>query len=164
MIENFKKYNPLDETHISKKAAFLKNTKNHYDLREMVINIFKNKIIPLVDGSYSQYFEAEPEESDINWVQKPEEFINFACYLKNEVKDGFSVNFNQKGSDTINVGVSKIRKFVDDIESAKINDIETAKNRYLKNILPDKKFFKTRNIVKERIVKKGTKKLLLHTY
>ena len=130
----------------------------------MVINIFKNKIIPLVDGSYSQYFEAEPEESDINWVQKPEEFINFACYLKNEVKDGFSVNFNQKGSDTINVGVSKIRKFVDDIESAKINDIETAKNRYLTNILPDKKFFKTRNIVKERIVKKGTKKLLLHTY
>ena len=37
----------------------------------MVIKAFKNKIIPLVDGSYSQYFE----ERDPDWIENPEKCI-----------------------------------------------------------------------------------------
>ena len=34
-----------------------------------------------------------------------------------------------------------------DINSAKINNMETAKSSYLKDIYPDRKFLETRNIV-----------------
>ena len=64
----------------------------------MVIKAFKYKAIPLVDGSYSQYFEGEPKEkTDIDWAEKPNEFINFTNYLENEVKEGFYVNFSKEG-------------------------------------------------------------------
>ena len=62
----------------------------------MVINAFKNNIIPLVDGSYAQYFEGEPKGADIYWVRKSEEFSNFTDYSKNEVKEGFNVNFGKR--------------------------------------------------------------------
>ena len=32
----------------------------------MVINTFKNKMIPLADGFYCKYFEVESKEPDIN--------------------------------------------------------------------------------------------------
>ena len=121
----------------------------------MVINGFKNKIIPLADGSYSQYFEGEPIEADINWVKKAEEFIKHVDYLEDEVKEGFNVNLNRKGDQTRNVSISNVRKFVDDINSGKINNMESALNRYLKDILPDQEFLNTRNILKERTIKRG---------
>ena len=67
----------------------------------MVINTFKNKTFPLADGSYSQYFEAEPEETDIYWVEKPENFINLTDNLNDlkkgyGVKEGFNVNFDKR--------------------------------------------------------------------
>ena len=40
----------------------------------MVINAFENKIIPLGDGSYSQYFE---EADTTDWIKKPKEFHEF---------------------------------------------------------------------------------------
>ena len=121
----------------------------------MVINGFKNKIIPLADGSYSQYFEGEPIEADINWVKKAEELIKHVDYLEDEVKEGFNVNLNRKGDQTRNVSISNVRKFVDDINSGKINNMESALNRYLKDILPDQEFLNTRNILKERTIKRG---------
>ena len=153
LLEDLKIYNPKNEKIINRKASFFKNIKNFYSGREMVINAFKIKIIPLADGSYSQYFEGESKEADINWVKKPEKFIELVDYLEDEVKEGFNVNFNQKGDQTRNV-----REFVDDINSSKINGMESALSRYLKDILPDQEFLNTRNIVKERTIKKGSKK------
>ena len=46
----------------------------------MIIDAFKNKIIPLADGSYPQYFE----ESNTDWVEKLDEFAKFLKYLKLE--------------------------------------------------------------------------------
>ena len=68
---------------------------NFYDGREMVFKSFKNRMIPLVNESYSKHFEVEPEETDIYWVEKPEELNEFVDHLKNEVKEGFKVNFEE---------------------------------------------------------------------
>ena len=38
-----------------------------------------------------------------------------------------------------NVGLSKVRKFVKDINPGKINNMESVKDRYLKDIFPEKK-------------------------
>ena len=62
LLDDLKKYNPRDEKHISAKDKFLKNIQNFYDGREMIIKVFKNKIIPLEDGCYSQYFERKPDK------------------------------------------------------------------------------------------------------
>ena len=35
------------------------------------------------------------------------------------------------------VGLSKVRKFVKDINPGKINKMESAKDRYLKDVFPD---------------------------
>ena len=51
-----------------------------------------------------------------------------------------------------------MRKFADDIYSGKINNIKSAVDRYLEDILQDQKFLNIRNIVKERTIKKGSKK------
>ena len=51
-----------------------------------------------------------------------------------------------------------MRKFIDDIDSGKINNKESAVDSYLKNIYPDKKFLETKNIVKEKVIKKGKNK------
>ena len=112
----------------------------------MVINAFSNKIIQLADDSYSQYYEKKKisEEPYIYWVEKPEEFINFADYLKYEVKEGFNVKTGQKKQ---NVGLSKVRKFVKDINSGKINNMESAVDRYLKDISPDKDFLDATKII-----------------
>ena len=75
-LENLKKYDPTTEKNISKKESFVNNIQNFYDGREMVIKAFKNKIIPLVDGSYFQYHE----EVDTDWIEKPEEFNNLKKY------------------------------------------------------------------------------------
>ena len=45
-----------------------------------------------------------------------------------------------------NVGVHNMKRFVEDIDSGKINGLETAKNRYLNDILSDKEFLETKNI------------------
>ena len=47
-----------------------------------------------------------------------------------------------------NVGLSKIRKFVKDITSDWINDIEFARKRYIEDILSDSKFLKTKKLLK----------------
>ena len=63
----------------------------------MVINEFKRRIIPLVGGSYSQYFE----EKDSDWIKNLKKLIE----LKNEligVDDKFNANFN------LNEGGTKI--------------------------------------------------------
>ena len=94
--EDLRKYDPRTEKNINRKASFLENMENFYNGREMVINGFKNKIIPLAGGSYFQYFEGEDKvEPDIYWVQKSEKFIEFTDYLKNEVEEGFNVNFGK---------------------------------------------------------------------
>ena len=62
-----------------------------YDGREMIIKAFKNKIIPLADESYSQYFE----ESDPDWIKNPEEFIKVKNNLSG-LDDNFNANFNFK--------------------------------------------------------------------
>ena len=64
-LDNLKKYNPRDQNNINEKAVFLNNIENFYDGRKMVIKAFKNKIIPLADGSYYQCLE---EEKDISWM------------------------------------------------------------------------------------------------
>ena len=56
-LKKLKKYTPANEKTISKKESFLNNIQQFYDGREMVINAFKSRIIPLADGSYSQHFE-----------------------------------------------------------------------------------------------------------
>ena len=45
-----------------------------------------------------------------------------------------------------NVDVHNMKRFVEDIDSGKINSLETAKNRYLNDILSDKEFLETKNI------------------
>ena len=120
MLEDLKKYDPRTEKNINKKDSFLEYLKKFYGGREMVINAFKNRIIPLADGSSSQYFKGE---ADTDLVGKPEKFIEFKKYLDNEVKEGFNVNFNKKDDKTININTFEVRKFVDDINSGKINNI-----------------------------------------
>ena len=112
-LENLKKYDPKTNGNISIRESFLKNKKSFYDGREMVINAFKNKIIPPVDGSYSQYFE----EADTDWIEKPETF-------KKELdsyNSGFNVNFDQKNISR-NISIIEMKKIVDDIDSGKINN------------------------------------------
>ena len=71
--------------------------------------------------------------------------------------EGFNVNFDQKTKPK-NVSVSKIRKFVNDIDSGKINNKKSAIGRYLKDIYPDKKYLDGKNIVKETVIKNGKNK------
>ena len=89
----------------------------------MVINAFQNRIIPLADGSYSEYFE----ERDSDWIKNPEKFID----LKEELailNDNFSASFNLNEVGAKNINVSEMKRFVDDVE--KKNSIK----RYLKYI------------------------------
>ena len=153
-LEKLKKYDPKTEENIGKKESFLNNTQKIYDGREMVINAFKNKIIPLPDDSYSQYFE----EADTDWIEKSEEFDKSKNTLEYDVKEGFNVNFNKKGGETKNISITKMEKFVTDIESGRINNKKSATDRYLKDIYPDKEFLDNKNIVKEAKVKKGKDK------
>ena len=81
----------------------------------MVINAFTNKIIPLADGSYSQYVEGEPDkEADIYWVEKPDDFIKSSEIIKEKTEEGFNVNFDMKNrKESRNVNLKKIKKFVE---------------------------------------------------
>ena len=97
MLDDLKEYNPRDENHISDKSDFLKNIQNFYNGREMVINAFANKLIPLADGSYPQYFEREPdEEIDTYWMEKPDTFNEILKEIKEEAEKGVNVNFEKK--------------------------------------------------------------------
>ena len=57
----------------------------------MVIEAFKNEIIPLEDGSYFQYFE----EKDFDLIERPEKFIELQDELGRYNKN-FSATFNFK--------------------------------------------------------------------
>ena len=95
----------------------------------MVVNAFKSRIIPLVDGSNSQYFE----EKDSDWIKNLEKLIE----LKNELiglDDKFNANFDLNEDGTKNVSIAEIKRFVDDIDSGKTNNEKTAIERYVKYI------------------------------
>ena len=97
LLDDLKKYDPKDNKNISDKNTFLNNMQKFCDGREMIINAFKNKKIPLVDRSYSQYFKGESkEETDIYCVEKPEKLIKFTNDLKG-LKEIFNVNFGKRG-------------------------------------------------------------------
>ena len=99
----------------------------------MVINVFKSRISPLADGSYSQYLE----ERETNWMKNPEEFMK----LKNELSkldDKFGASFDINNGGTKNINIGEIKRFINDTESDKINNKKTATERYLKYIYPDK--------------------------
>ena len=64
-----------------------------------------------------------------------------------KVKEGLNVNFGKRGQKKQNVGLSKVRKFVKDINSGKINNTESAVDRYLKDISPDKDFLDATKII-----------------
>ena len=116
-LEKLKNYDPNTEDNISKKESFLNNTQKCYDGREIVINACKNKIMPLPDESYSQYFE----EADTDWIEKSEEFDKFKNTLEYGMKEAFNFNFNKKGGETKNISITKMEKFATDIESGRIN-------------------------------------------
>ena len=141
-------YNLRDEEHVSEKAPFLGSMENFYNKIEMVINAFKNKIIPLADGSYSQYFEAEPGEAIIYWVEKPEKFVEISMIIKKEAKNGFNVNFDKSK----NISLKKLSRFGEQIKSGKLDNVKDATEWYLKEIYPNKK------IIDERTINKDSKK------
>ena len=109
LLDDLKKYDPKDNKNISDKNTFLNNIQKFSDGREMIINAFKNKKIPLVDGSYSQYFKGESkEETDIYCVEKPEKFIKFTSDLKG-LKQIFNVNFGKRGEKKNNKMLAHLR-------------------------------------------------------
>ena len=119
----------------------------------MVTDAFKGRIIPLADGSYFQYFE----ESNSDWIKNPEEFIKLKRELDN-LNDKFSASFNVNNGNTKNISIFEVKRFVQDIDSGKINNEKSAIDRYLEYIYPDKKFIDTRNIIEKITVKKGKDK------
>ena len=116
-IKKLKEYNPITINTINKKDSFLEDIPNFYNGREMLINAFKSRIIPLEDRSYSQYFE----EKESDWIKNPEEFIK----LENELikpDHKFSASFNLNEGGTKNINITEIKRFVNDTKSDKINN------------------------------------------
>ena len=123
----------------------------------MVIKAFKNKIILLANGSYSQYFEAE---KDTSWIEKPDKFNEFVDDLEN-AGETFSVKVGKEGKKGVKRDVSgyNMKKVVEDINSCKIKDKKNAANRYLRDIYPDKEFLSTKNIADNKTPSYKLKKL-----
>ena len=97
LLDDLKKYDPKDQKHISDKAKFLESIANFYDGKEMVINAFANEIIPLADGSYSQYYERKSsEEPGIYRMENRDRFNQSLKITEKESDDGFNVNFVKK--------------------------------------------------------------------
>ena len=100
----------------------------------MVIESFKKKIFLLNDGNLSQNVSEKLEIDPNSLVKYPEYFENFKNSLK-DVKESYNVNFERKNE---NIGLIEIRKIIKDLDSGKINSVDSLKGRYLKNISSDK--------------------------
>ena len=61
-LEKLKKYAPRNETNIDNKNDILKNAKNLYEGRRMIIVAFENKLFPLASGNY--YDECRVSDSE----------------------------------------------------------------------------------------------------
>ena len=113
----------------------------------MVINAFQNRIIPLADGSYSEYFK----ERDSDWIKNPEKFID----LKEELvilNDNFSASFNLNEVGAKNINVSEMKRFVDDVEKKKFN------KKVFKIYFLDKQFLDTRSVTEKIKIREGKDK------
>ena len=64
IIEKLKKYKPRTEDNVIDKNNVLKNAKNIYDGREIIINAFKNKLFPFYSGSYYEELEEQSSEGE----------------------------------------------------------------------------------------------------
>ena len=81
--------------------------------------------------------------------------------LKNELielDDKLNANFNLSEGGTKNISTAERKRFVDDIDSGKINNEKTGIERYLKYIYPDKQFLDTRNITERTTIRNGINK------
>ena len=110
---------------------------------------FKIKILE----NNSEYFE----EKDSDWMKNPEKFID----LKEELailNDNFSASFNLNEVGAKNINVSEMKRFVDDVDSDKINNEKNSIKRYLKYIYPDKQFLDTRSVTEKIKIRKGKDK------
>ena len=70
-IGELKKYGPRTKNNISDKNKVLTNAQNLYDGRELIFNVFKNKLFPLYSGNYYEEFKEESSESESE-DEKPE--------------------------------------------------------------------------------------------
>ena len=59
MIDILKNYKPRRSDYKIKKDALVINAQNFYDRREMIIEVFKNKLFPLYSGNYCHDLEEE---------------------------------------------------------------------------------------------------------
>ena len=137
---NLKKYTPREGT-----DHYVNNVEKFYDGREMVIESFKKKIFLLNDGNLSQYVSEKLEIDPNSLVKYPEYFENFKSSLK-DVKESYNVNFERKNE---NIGLIEIRKIIKDLDSGKINSVDSLKGRYLKNISSDKESLDKKNLLSD---------------
>ena len=137
---NLKKYTPREGT-----DHYVNNVEIFYDGREMVIESFKKKIFLLNDGNLSQYVSEKLEIDPNSLVKYPEYFENFKSSLK-DVKESYNVNFERKNE---NIGLIEIRKIIKDLDSGKINSVDSLKGRYLKNISSDKESLDKKNLLSD---------------
>ena len=117
----------------------------------MVIEAFKKMIFPLSDGNFSEYVSEDLEIDPNSLVKYPEYFENFKNSLK-DVKEGYNVNFERKNKN--NIGWIKRRKIMKDLDSGKINSVDSLKGRYLKDISSDKEHLDKKNLVSDSKGKK----------
>ena len=61
-----------------------------------------------------------------------------------DVKEGFNVNFERKNKK--NIGLIKIRKIIKDLDSGKINRVDSLKGRYLKDISSHTEYHDKKNL------------------
>ena len=74
IIEKLKKYRLRAEDNIDDKKNTLTSAQKFYDGREMIINVFKNKLFPLYSGNYYEEFKEESSESE-GGNEEPEDRI-----------------------------------------------------------------------------------------
>ena len=91
--------------------------------------------------------------------------------LKNKLtkyNTNFSATFNLKNNTGTNkINILEIKRFVNDVESDKINNKKTATERYLKYIYPDKECIDGRNVtekIKGKKVKDKGKEKITNSY
>ena len=65
-----------------------------------------------------------------------------------DIKEGYNVNFERKNKK--NIGLIKIRKIIKDLDSGKINSVDSLKGRYLNNTSSDKEYLNKKNLVSGR--------------
>ena len=91
----------------------------------MVIEVLKKGIIQFKDESYYQY----TEEKESNWIFYPKLFED----LNNELDkydNNFTATVNLKNGGTKKISIFEIKRFVNDANSGKIKNKNSATDRY----------------------------------